>query len=73
MICPPDGRDGLGRRRKALRVAETGHRRQGDPPRVEATLAEAEPEIDPNRADEITETFAAPPFRRPAAAVGDIS
>ena len=35
---------------------------------VEATLAEAEPEIDPKRADARTETFAPPPFSLPAAA-----
>ena len=36
---------------------------------VEATFAEAEPEIDPNSAEDSTETFAAPPFSRPAAAI----
>ena len=36
---------------------------------VEATFADAEPEIEPKRADEITETFAAPPFNFPAKAV----
>jgi len=35
---------------------------------VEATFAEAEPEMEPNRADDNTETLAAPPFSRPAAA-----
>ena len=34
---------------------------------VEATLAEADPEIEPNKAEDITDTFAAPPFKRPAA------
>ena len=33
---------------------------------VDATLAEAEPDMDPNKADEIIETFAAPPFSFPA-------
>ncbi|GLO79549.1 hypothetical protein MACH23_29700 [Sulfitobacter pontiacus] len=33
---------------------------------VEATFAE--PEMEPNRADDITKTLAAPPFSRPAAA-----
>ena len=36
---------------------------------VDATFAEADPEIEPNRADDKTATFAAPPFKRPAAAV----
>ncbi len=36
---------------------------------VDATFADAEPEIEPNNADERTETFAAPPFSRPAAAI----
>jgi hypothetical protein len=36
---------------------------------VDATLAEAEPEIDPKKADDSTETLAAPPRRWPAAAV----
>ena len=36
---------------------------------VEATLAEAEPDIEPKRADERTETLAAPPFNLPATAV----
>src|SRR5690554_5879607 len=36
---------------------------------VEATLAEAEPEIEPINADEITDTLAAPPVRRPAKAL----
>ena len=31
-------------------------------------MAEAEPEIDPKSADAMTDTFAAPPRRRPAAA-----
>ena len=31
-------------------------------------MAEAEPEIDPKSAEEITDTLAAPPFRRPAKA-----
>ena len=35
---------------------------------VEATLAEAEPEMEPNSAEEMTETFAAPPRSRPATA-----
>ena len=35
---------------------------------VEATLAEAEPEIEPNSAEEITDTLPAPPVSRPAAA-----
>ena len=35
---------------------------------VEATLAEAEPEIEPNSAEARTETLAAPALRRPAAA-----
>jgi len=35
---------------------------------VEATFAEAEPEMEPNRADDNTETLAAPAFSRPAAA-----
>ena len=35
---------------------------------VEATFAEADPEIEPNKADEITDTFAAPPFKFPAKA-----
>ena len=35
---------------------------------VEATLADADPEIEPNSADEITETLAAPPRSLPAAA-----
>ncbi len=33
---------------------------------VEATLADAEPEMDPKKAEEITETFAAPARYRPA-------
>ena len=32
---------------------------------VEATFAEAEPEMEPNGADDNTETLAAPPFSRP--------
>ena len=36
---------------------------------VEATFADADPEIDPKSADEITETLAAPPVNRPAAAI----
>ena len=35
---------------------------------VEATLALAEPEIDPNSAEDKTDTLAAPPLSRPAAA-----
>ena len=35
---------------------------------VEATLADAEPEIEPISALEITDTLAPPPVRRPAAA-----
>ena len=33
---------------------------------VEATLADAEPEMEPKKAEEITETFAAPARYRPA-------
>ena len=33
---------------------------------VDATFADADPEIDPNKADDKTETFAAPPRSRPA-------
>ena len=36
---------------------------------VEATFADAEPEIEPNSADDRTDTLAAPPFSRPAAAM----
>jgi len=36
---------------------------------VEATLADADPEMDPNNADDNTDTFAAPPLKRPAAAM----
>ena len=40
---------------------------------VDATLAEAEPEIDPNRAEEMhTDTLAAPPFNLPAAGGSEI-
>ncbi|GAB5374120.1 MAG: hypothetical protein AcusKO_05820 [Acuticoccus sp.] len=35
---------------------------------MEATLAEAEPEIEPNSAEETTDTLAAPALSRPAAA-----
>ena len=35
---------------------------------VEATLALAEPEMEPKSAEEMTETLAAPPVSRPAAA-----
>ena len=35
---------------------------------VDATLAEADPEIDPNSAEAMTETLPAPPRNRPAAA-----
>ena len=36
---------------------------------VEATFADADPDIEPNRADDITETLAAPPLSLPANAV----
>ncbi len=36
---------------------------------VDATLAEAEPDIEPSSAEETTDTFAAPPRRRPATAL----
>ena len=35
---------------------------------VDATLADAEPDMEPNNADDRTETLAAPPRSRPAAA-----
>ena len=35
---------------------------------MEATFAEAEPEIEPKSAEDSTDTFAAPPLSRPAAA-----
>ena len=67
MICPPDD----------ATASTAAANRLGYPSRViagsviapvEATFAEAEPEIEPNSADEITDTFAAPPLRCPAAA-----
>ena len=36
---------------------------------VEATFAEADPEMEPNNADESTETLARPALSRPAAAI----
>ena len=67
-ICPPEDA-----------TASTAPARAGGYPRrriagkviapVEATLADAEPEMEPKKADERTETLAAPPRKCPAAAL----
>ena len=67
MICPPD--DATASTAAANRLGYPNRVMAGSViAPVDATFAEAEPEIDPNKADDITETLAAPPLRCPAAA-----
>ena len=66
MICPPD--DATASTAAAIRFGYPSDTIVGKVTMpVEATLADADPEIDPNKADDKTETFAAPPLNRPAA------
>src|SRR5690554_4410026 len=68
MICPPE----------EATASTPPARERGYPRRtmegivmapVDATLAEAEPEMEPISAEEITDTLAPPPVRRPATAL----
>ena len=68
MICPPEDATASTAAANALGYPRRVIAGSVNEP-VDATFAEAEPEIEPKRAEESTETFAAPPFSFPAVAV----
>ena len=68
MICPPEDATASTAAANALGYPRRVIAGSVNEP-VDATFAEAEPEMEPKRADESTETFAAPPFSFPAVAV----